>query len=495
MKASHRGFIKSFDAVSLQRKLLLFIVVALSLLLASSGVFVYKLINKTFMQSERAHIATTAEVLSKKIGVWYFLNSEAESFEMDRFLKSVLVEYKLEYIAFRNIDGILVSEITASEYVPEDPYNVEHKKNIYSPEGGTSLESIGTLEIAYGHHMLKEFRDKYYTAGILLVILLALYFYLEMRLLKGLLMPLRKVAAQIKGYMPGDRLVFDASYKHRDDVIFEIIHGFRQMQQNIDDALKEREMEEERNRAKDALLLKQSRFVEMGTMINNIAHQWKQPLNIVELCIADLTIKGMMGKVDNQYQNKLFNDMHTQVAFMSKTIDVFKNFLNEDQSQKTMELFTLSKAVEDVLQLLGSTFANKKIEIETSLNDSTCVYGSISEIEQAILSILNNAIDAIMDRNGLKGKIIIECKVEETNNIITIRDNGGGFDPELSDTMFDAYFTTKHQAQGTGLGLFIAKTVIEMKFNGTIEAYNADGGALFVIKLPLPNVSENHGHL
>jgi signal transduction histidine kinase len=486
MNTLRKEFIRPLGAVSLQRKLLLFIVIALSLLFVASGVFIYKLVNDTFMESEKNHIAVIAESLSPKVGVWYFVNGKAESSKMESFLRDVLITYKLEYIAFRDKDGSLVSEIKKPIYISGDPYNVKHKNSVYSPEIGNYKNSIGTLEIAYGHHMLKELSSKYYAIGALFTALLILYLYLEMRLLRGLLMPLSKIATKIKNYMPGDSLVFEPRNKNKDDVIFEIANGFRHMQQNIDDAIREKELEEQSNRAKDTFLVKQSRFIEMGTMISNIAHQWKQPLTIVELCVADLTIKNMMGEVDSKYQKKLFKEINNQVAFMSKTIDLFKNFLKEDHERKDMKVFSIKKAIEESMQLLDSIFDKKDIVIKVNLDERSIVYGSIAEIQQVILIILHNAVDAIKGK-GDDGKITIECTVEKKNTTIKISDNGGGFDLDLADKMFDAYFTTKHQAQGTGLGLFIAKTIVEMKFNGTIEANNFKDGTQLVIKLPLKN--------
>lgn len=478
--SSHKGFIKSFTTISLQRKLLLFVVVALSMIFVLSGMFVYKLVNDTFMASEKMHIASIAESLSPKVGIWYFINKESDNLKMEEFLTDMLNANNLDYIAFKDKNGSLVAKVHSTHYIPDDPYNLEYKNAIFSPGNGGAQNSIGSLEIAYSQQLLKELSRKYYIAGALLISLLALYFYLEMRLLKGLLTPLREIASEIKRYIPGDKLVFEPFNRDRDDVISEIINGFLHMQQNIDETMRKKEIEKENNRAKDAILLKQSRFIEMGTMINNIAHQWKQPLNIIELCVTDLTIKSMMGPVDPQYQQKLFEDMHMQVAFMSKTLDVFRNFLNDDQSDKKREIFPINKAIEDTMKLLGSTIDKKKIEIVFTLDEKAYAYGSISEIEQAILVILNNAMDV-----G-SSKITVECTADKESNILKIYDNGGGIDPDIIDNVFDAYFTTKHQSQGTGLGLFIAKMIVEMKFNGSIEAHNFQDGALFVIRLPFP---------
>ncbi|MDD2368795.1 MAG: HAMP domain-containing sensor histidine kinase [Sulfuricurvum sp.] len=432
---------------------------------------------------KKKHIEIISETLSTKVGIWYFINKDNEHLNMDEFLKKMLNNYHLENITFKDNNGSLIAEVKSAEYTPDDPYNLKYEKAVYNPEEVNSNKKFGTLKIAYAHHMLKELSTKYYTVGVILVLLLTLYFYLEMRLLKELLTPLRKIASEIKGYMPGDKLVFESFSKHKDDVISEIVNGFLHMQHNIDEAMEKKEIEKENNRIKDAILMKQSRFIEMGTMINNIAHQWKQPLNIIELCITDLTLKSMMGTVDPEYQEKLFKDMHNQVAFMSKTIDLFKNFLDDDQNKKMMEVFTLKKAITDTMQLLGSTLEKKNVSIAFNLDEKASAYGSISEIEQVLLIIINNAIDAHST------KITIECTKEKAGNLLRIYDNGGGFSPEIIDKVFDAYFTTKHQSQGTGLGLFIAKMIVEIKLNGTIEAHNFNDGALFVIKLPFPPTS------
>lgn len=482
--SSHNGFVRSFGTISLQRKLLLFVVIALSVIFTASGILIYVLVNDTFIETEKRHIAIISEPLSAKIGVWYFINKDAAPLQMDEFLHSMLDDYSLEYIAFKDQDGTLVSEVAHPGYVPDDPYNLVHTKIVHSPGNGNHRPPMGTLVIANSHHVLKELSFKYYAVGVVLIVLLGVYFYLEMRLLKELLTPLHHIAAQIKNYLPGDNLTFGRVGENRsDDVISEIAHGFLQMQDNIDDAMRRKRIEEENNRAKDAFLLKQSRFIEMGTMINNIAHQWKQPLNIIELCITDLTFKSMFGTFDPEHQQKVFDDMHRQVAFMSETIDVFRNFLNGDNEEKHKEIFSLKKAIEESLQLLGSTLEKKKIATRFTLDEEARAFGSISEIEQVILTIINNAVDAGSTR------IAIECSVQKSENLITVRDNGGGFDPAVIDKVFDAYFTTKHQSQGTGLGLFIARMIVEMKFHGTIEAVNAPEGAMLLIRLPLPESS------
>lgn len=476
----YKGFRKTFSTISLQRKLLLFVVITLSMIFTLSGMFIYRLVNDTFIQSEKKHIETISESLSSKVGIWYFINKDNQNLNMNEFLKSMLIDYHLENITFKDHNGILISEVKSAEYNPNDPYNFNYEKEVYSPEEGISKNRLGTLKIEYTHHILKELSLKYYMVGISLILLLTLYFYLEMQLLKELLTPLRKIASEIKGYIPGKKLVFESINRQREDVISEIANGFLHMQQNIDETMKKKEIEKENNRIKDALLMKQSRFIEMGTMINNIAHQWKQPLNIIELCITDLTVKSMMGTVDQEYQHKLFSNIHNQVEFMSKTIDIFKNFLNDDQSDKKRETFSLQKAITNSMHLLGSRLEDNKVSITLNLDEQAYAYGSINEIEQVILIIINNAIDAQSD------KIAIECTHEKTGNLLRISDNGGGFSPEIIDKVFDAYFTTKHQSQGTGLGLFIAKMIVEIKFNGSIEAHNFNGGALFMIKLPFP---------
>lgn len=264
MNISRKKFIKPLSTVSPQRKLFMFVVVALSLIIITGGTFIYKLVNDSFIKSENTHMAIVAESLMPRVGVWYFINNHAETSEMDEFLKEMLTIYKLEYIAFKDKNGVLVSESKTPEYILDDSYNIEYEKDVYSPKNGHFKNSMGTLEIVNSNHMLKELSYKFTITGILFAALLILYFYLEMRLLKGLLMPLSRIATEIKGYMPGDKLVFKSFTQNKDDVIFEIVNGFRHMQQNIDDAMREKAIEEQRNKAKDAFYLSNQDLLRWG---------------------------------------------------------------------------------------------------------------------------------------------------------------------------------------------------------------------------------------
>jgi len=258
------------------------------------------------------------------------------------------------------------------------------------------------------------------------------------------------------------------------------------MQRNIDQAMQAREEEIERSKEKDKILMRQSRFIEMGTMIQNIAHQWKQPLNIIELAVTDLTLRQMTGNLTTEKQQSANEEIHRQVSYMSRTIDTFKNFLEEDRDGAGNTPFFVTKAVETALILVESTFKKEKIALRTDLDDRCCAEGDPKEFEQALLSLIHNAVDAILAHKteGRPDSITIASRLEEGENIVTVEDSGGGFDPALSETMFDAYVTTKHMSQGTGLGLFIAKTIVAMKMHGNIEAENIENGARFTIRLP-----------
>lgn len=492
MFTSYKKFIKKTDTVPLQRKLLFSVVMMLSLILVISNVIIYKLVSNTFVEAEENHVQVIAETLSKKVSVLYFISDKTDNSRINDLFQKAVADYKLEYLCFKDESGLVISKLKLPQYTQDNSYNVKYKIDVYSPEDTNTKKNImGTLELGYTNNMLKELMHKYIITAIIFVVLLIFYFYLEMRLLKELLMPLNKIAIKIKNYKPGDKLIFKKyNSNSKEDVIHQITSGFIQMQKNIDDAMRDREIEEEKARAKDAFLVKQSRFIEMGTMISNIAHQWKQPLNIIEISISDLTIKDMLGETDSNYQKKVYDNIHNQVAFMSRTIDIFKNFLSDDSSKKNLEIFSIKKAVTESLQLLNSILDNNDVIIETNLCEESFAYGSISEMEQALLVLINNAADAITNNNIENPKIKIECSKQDDKNIINIYDNGGGFDSNIIDKIFDAYFTTKHPTQGTGLGLFITKTIIELKFKGTIEATNYKDGALFVIKLPLAKSEE-----
>jgi PAS domain S-box-containing protein len=236
-----------------------------------------------------------------------------------------------------------------------------------------------------------------------------------------------------------------------------------------------------KNRQKDALLIKQSRQAAMGEMIANIAHQWRQPLNALGITIQDAKMAWQYGEIDEEYVNGMVKDSMKLIKFMSQTIDDFRTFFKPDK-QKTN--FSLHSAIMRIKNLLITSLEAYKIELEAGIPDDIFIYGYENELAQALLNIIDNAKDAIIENNASSPKISINAYKNEANCIISIQDNAGGIPSAIIDKIFEPYFTTKEQGKGTGIGLYMTKTIIEDNIGGKISAENIENGARLTILLP-----------
>ena len=470
-------------SVPIHRTLMLFVTVTVSAFFIGSSSYLSNTVGAIIADSESYHSDVLfSEIIAPKVALWEFLSGNDNALLKEQ-LSAIMRSQNLSAITFTGADGTTQVTAAVPGYSPSEADLIRHSRTVTDPTNPKRV--IGTLQIAYVNTHLQKLHEKYRLFLLILTPLLAMLFYLELLLLRNLLTPLRKIAEAVKTYRPGNTLELHSFLRSKDDEIYEIAKGIEQMQRNIDEAMRAREEELERSKAKDTLLMRQSRFIEMGTMIHNIAHQWKQPLNIIELAITDLTLRQMTGNLSETKQQNTYDEIHRQVAYMSRTIDTFRSFLEEDSEGAKEVPFSVRRAIEATLLLAGSTFKKEQIILVSDLDEACCVSGSPKEFEQAILSLIHNAVDAIGTHRKEKNVITICAYVEQGQNVVTIQDTGGGFPPDLAETMFDAYVTTKHMSQGTGLGLFIAKTIIVMKMQGSIEAENIAQGARFTIRLPL----------
>lgn len=241
---------------------------------------------------------------------------------------------------------------------------------------------------------------------------------------------------------------------------------------------------------KDLILLTQSRFAAMGEMIANIAHQWRQPLNVMQASITQLSIYSQIGTLNEDELQSYVNEIKSQITYLSNTIDDFRNFYKDDTSIEFNSLEALQKAS----SLVSASFSNNFISLEI-IDDCNgmSIQGSLNKFIQAVISMLNNAKDAICEANVENKLTLITHKMENNNLLITINDSGGGVPMSVIGKIFDPYFTTKSKAQGTGIGLYMSKQIIEQSLNGQIEVSNQKFtykakeyfGAEFKIVLPI----------
>ncbi|MBF0488342.1 MAG: GAF domain-containing protein [Nitrospirae bacterium] len=241
----------------------------------------------------------------------------------------------------------------------------------------------------------------------------------------------------------------------------------------------------EKGKQKEQMLVQQSKLATMGEMIGMIAHQWRQPLNAISLTVEDLRDAFDYGDLDKEYMNTSAFAVLRQVQFMAKTIDDFKNFLTPS---KTKVDFNVQNAIEDLINMIGFLYTKKNIEIITDITPDSMLIstGYPGEFKQVILNLLNNSRDAIVSRSksidDFKGTIYISIS-EGEDVYVVIRDNGGGIPAEIIDKIYDPYFTTKSSKEGTGLGLYMSKTIIEKNMGGKLSVRIVDDGTEFTITM------------
>lgn len=231
---------------------------------------------------------------------------------------------------------------------------------------------------------------------------------------------------------------------------------------------------------KERMLLHQSRLAAMGEMINNIAHQWRQPLNILGMQIQQMRMFYEMGRFDQEYLESSVNKSMGLISHMSQTIDDFRNFFMTD---KEMVTFKLADVINRTQSLVESGFNNQRIIIEITLQDDPAICGYPNELSQVLLNIMMNARDVLLEKSIAEPRITIRASREAGAAVVTISDNGGGIPQEIMGKIFDPYFTTKGPDKGTGVGLFMSKTIIEKNMGGFLTARNTAEGAEFRIEL------------
>lgn len=230
---------------------------------------------------------------------------------------------------------------------------------------------------------------------------------------------------------------------------------------------------------KEILLLEQSRMAAMGEMIAMIAHQWKQPLSSISTAISTLKLRIKMNKFDLESFETKINDMEKYLVYMSNTIDDFRNFFRSD---KEKELISINSIVTMALEMLEKPFNNAGIKIINEKNQLNSIFLYKNEVLQVLLNLLNNAKDAFKEKNITNdAKINITYADFGSFQKICIEDNAGGIKEEILGKIFDPYFSTKDKKNGTGLGLYMCKIIIEKHCNGKIYASNKKNGACFEI--------------
>ncbi|TKX32461.1 ATP-binding protein [Campylobacter aviculae] len=247
------------------------------------------------------------------------------------------------------------------------------------------------------------------------------------------------------------------------------------LEQEIQTELKKR-------REQERMLMHQSRLASMGEMIGNIAHQWRQPLTELSAIITHLGLMIELKKLDYENFKKQEKSAENLISYMSKTIDDFRNFFKPNASKT---IFYIEETLDKTLKLLESSLKEHSIKVEKDFSEKIEFYGFQTQFSQAILNILCNAKDILIERKIENPCIKISLIRKNQSIIIKIKDNGGGITISPIEKIFEPYISSKHANIGTGIGLYMSKVIIEKNFKGNLYANNKNNGAEFIISLAL----------
>ncbi len=240
------------------------------------------------------------------------------------------------------------------------------------------------------------------------------------------------------------------------------------------------------NELKEKLLFDQAKMVQMGEMIGNIAHQWRQPLSMITVTASGIGIKQELGTlVLEDIPNKM-KTIVDSANYLSDTIDIFRNFLKE---KKELRKITVQESIHKAFMLTNATLQHNHIELIENIKQTKPIELQmiLGELEQVIINIINNAKDILIEKEIVDPWIKVDLEQDDTRHIliISIEDNGGGIPEDVFPYIFNEYFTTKQNSHGTGLGLHMSYKIILNSFNGNLYAKNTDNGAKFFIELPI----------
>jgi PAS domain S-box-containing protein len=232
---------------------------------------------------------------------------------------------------------------------------------------------------------------------------------------------------------------------------------------------------------KEEMLIAQSRDAAMGEMISMIAHQWRQPATAISLCASNILTDLILDNINKDSFQRNAQMIVDQTQYLSDTIDDFRDFFKPNKEKNS---FYLKEAVDETYALLNATLENKSIKLDIKMQNFKKVKTYKKELVQVLINLIKNAQEALVEKNVSQKSIQITEYEKHDHLVLQICDNAGGISNENIGKIFEPYFTTKTEKNGTGLGLYISKQIVEKHLNGKLHVQNKNDGACFHITIP-----------
>jgi len=230
-----------------------------------------------------------------------------------------------------------------------------------------------------------------------------------------------------------------------------------------------------------AILRQQTKMASMGEMLSSITHQWKQPITVMKTIFSVIEVEENLGTIKTSDYTKQLASLNKQVDYMVETMNDFKNYLSPD---KKLKCFLLENGIEDILNLFNEQYKVLNLQVSIDIHQSANVYGFYNEYKQVLVNLIKNTVDAYQELSITQKTLEVSISTDKEFGVIELKDFAGGIKEEVLHTIFNPYTSTKDSTQGTGIGLYMSKNIIE-NMKGSISVQNVDQGASFIIKLPL----------
>lgn len=213
-------------------------------------------------------------------------------------------------------------------------------------------------------------------------------------------------------------------------------------------------------------------------VLEKIAHQWRQPLSQINSNVSVIDKILYENSIKNDRVEEKLQEIERLTKYMSQTIDAFKSHISENRPTKSVKLKDI---IDDAIEVVSGSFQDDSITLVKDIEATLLCHKHQESLKQIIVILLNNAKDAIIERNIFHAKVAITLKSIDGENVITVSDNAGGITKSVMDKMFEPYYTTKHDSEGTGIGLEMAREMMQEKFSGTVNVKNQGEGSCFTL--------------